>query len=472
MQFDRLAFVDVETTGGSAQYDRIIEIGVLRIENVNVVKKYTTLVDPDHHVPKSIEDLTGIQSKDLETAPSFYDISQELLEILRDCTFVAHNVRFDYSFIKAEFKRIGIDFHASQLCTVRLSRAISPSERHHNLDTVMQRYAIRCKNRHRAFDDAHVLWKFYKKIQKTYGKDTLATILASVTQKASLPSNLPMQSLAALPKGPGVYIFYGEQGMPLYIGKSINLRARVLSHFANDLTSPVEMKIAQQIVNIETIETSGELSALIREAELIKKMQPLYNRRLRHARTMLSATSFIDEQGYMRVSVQEVSEIEAHELDSLLGTFKSKRQAEEVLRALAKEFTLCNKLLGTEKTDRQCFGYSLNKCKGGCIGAENPTIYNLRFAIAFQKMKLQKWPYGTPILLFDTNDGAQANEAFLIDKWCYLGKVSLIGGSYELTSTHQGKFDQDMYKILRSFINNPKNRHKIKAFDLEALGIA
>ena len=332
MQFDTLAFVDIETTGGSAQYDHIIEIGVLRVEHGKVIKKYTTLVDPDQYVPKSIEDLTGIQSKDLETAPSFYDISQELLEILRDCTFVAHNVRFDYSFIKAEFKRIGIDFHASQLCTVKLSRAISPSERHHNLDAVMERHAIRCKNRHRAFDDAEVLWKFYKKVQKTYGKAELLTILASVTQKALLPSNLPIQSLDTLPKGPGVYIFYGEQGMPLYIGKSINLRARVLSHFANDLTSPLEMKIAQQIVHIETIETAGELSALIREAGLIKKMQPLYNRRLRHARTMLCAKSFVDDHGYMRVSIEEVSEIRADQLDTLLGTFKSKRQAEDVLR--------------------------------------------------------------------------------------------------------------------------------------------
>ncbi|MDO8452168.1 MAG: exonuclease domain-containing protein [bacterium] len=283
----RLAFVDLETTGGSLNRDRIIEIGILRVEDGKLVKTYQSLIDPGTRVPPEIERLTGITSKELEGAPTFYQIKDDIKEALKDCVFVAHNVRFDYSFLKNEFKRYNVKFSPKHFCTVKLSRHLYPKERRHNLDAVMERFNIPCEKRHRAFDDASVLWEFYQKVQGLFSVETIMAGISSAIKKPTLPINITQLDLERIPESPGVYIFYGAEGMPLYIGKSVNLKNRVLQHFSSDHLSGIEMKIAQQIQNIETIETVGELGALIKESDLIKKLQPLYNRRLRNLKQLV-----------------------------------------------------------------------------------------------------------------------------------------------------------------------------------------
>lgn len=457
----KLAFVDIETTGTRSSFDRIIEIGILRVENNRLVKKYQTLINPQAHIPPEIEMLTGITPKDLERAPTFRQVADEILEILSDTFFVAHNVRFDYGFLKHEFRRRGISFSSKHFCTVKLSRCLFPSAKHHNLDSLIERFQIVCKRRHRAFDDAKVLFAFYKKIQKMFPLETLEKAINIGLSRPTIPLSLTLADLENLPELPGVYIFYADEGVPLYIGKSINIRERVLSHFSGDIHSSFEMKISQQIKSIETIPTAGELGALFLESSLIKERIPLYNRMLRNKKELIAIKAKKDKDGYMTVFLEPVSEVEISDL----GFFKSDRQAKDFLYKMAREHGLCERLLGLEKTKTACFAYRLGRCKGACVAQEAPLFYNLRFSAAFSDMKIASWPFSGPIIIEETDATRDITEYLLVDKWCFLGKVVTDENGSLNDLTRNYSFDLDMYKILRQYLRSPKNMKRIKLLD-------
>ncbi len=467
----KLAFVDIETTGHRSSYDRIIEIGILRVEDNKLVKTYQSLINPQSHLPKEITMLTGIRAEELENAPTFRTIKDEILELLADCTFVAHNVRFDYGFLKHELMRENISFTTKHFCTVRLSRLLYPSWPRHNLDAVMQYCNISCANRHRAFDDAQVLFEFYNHLQKTLPLEQLEQALAKTMKKPSLPIKLPIEELEKLPEKPGVYVFYGEKGAPLYVGKSINIKNRVLSHFSQDIASPTEMNIAQQIESIETITTAGELGALFLESQMIKELLPLYNKRSRIKRELIALKSKINDKGYHQCYMEPITTITSDTLQSFLGFFRSRRQAKAFLVDIAKNHSLCERLLGLENTKSACFGYRLNRCKGACINSENPKLYNLRFITALTDIKILTWPFEGSIIIQE-NDIDGKKEYFVIDNWCYAGNVTVDNeGNVKDEFLKAVTFDLDMYKILRLYLKNPANSKKISHFALNNNGI-
>ncbi len=172
--------MDVETTGGSAIYHRVIEIGVLVVQDGAIVERYEQLIYPRGLVPDFISGITGITNADLDGAPLFEDIAEDLHKRLAGCVFVAHNARFDYGFLKNEFSRCGITFKADCLCTVKLSRRLFPEQERHNLDTIIERWGIAADRRHRALDDALVLFEFLKKVEERVGKDRLDLALAAL----------------------------------------------------------------------------------------------------------------------------------------------------------------------------------------------------------------------------------------------------------------------------------------------------
>jgi DNA polymerase-3 subunit epsilon len=459
---DKLAFVDIETTGMRSAYDRIIEIGILRVENNKLVKTFHSLFNPQTYIPTEITKLTGITGRDLENAPTFRSMKDEILETLADCIFVAHNVRFDYSFLMNELRRENISFSSKHFCTVRLSKLLYPTWPRHNLDALIERCNFTCTNRHRALDDVTVLFDFYQKIQQEFLPEELETIIKKTMKKPSIPLNLPHTDLEKLPEKPGVYLFYGENGAPLYIGKSKNIRNRVLSHFSADIHSPTEMKISQQIESIETITTTGELGALFLESKLIKERLPLYNRMSRIKRELIAIKSQINKQGYQEVFLEPITTIQVDELSSFFGFCKSRRQAKSLLADIAKEHGLCEKLLGLEKTNTTCFAHRLNRCKGACIGAEKSTIYNLKFAAAFASLKIKTWPFSGPIRI-EESELENKKEYFLVDKWCYLGSIQVdTEGNKKTDLVNDLIFDLDIYKILRQYLRNPGNSKKIQ----------
>ena len=490
----KIAFVDIETTGGRSLFDRIIEIGIIRIEDNKIVSTYNSLINPQTHLPSIITTLTGITADDLENAPTFREVSRDIRELLADCVFAAHNVRFDYGFLKSEFKRQEITFNAKHFCTVRLSRLLYPQFPRHNLDALIERFNFTCKNRHRALDDATVLHDFYQRIQKEFAPDILLDAMNKTLKKPSLPLKLTQEVLDDLPEGPGVYIFYGspprddsgsvtgETGkplkkdladtlglanisantIPLYIGKSKNIKNRVLNHFSSDIHSPLEMKISQQIESIETIKTAGELGALLLESELIKKMLPLYNQKSRIKKELVAIKTKINGDGYQECFLEPVTTINPQKLESFLGIFKSRKQAKNFLADIAREYELCEKMLGLEKTKGPCFAYRLNRCKGACTGLEKALFYNMRVFTAFTATKIHSWPFKGPVLIEEAQiDGKK--EYFLIDKWCHVGTIVIDGeGNKKSDLRSDYSFDLDVYHIIKQYLRSQQNVQKIK----------
>ena len=267
-----LVFVNIETTGGSHFTSRVLEVGVVRVERSQVVATYQTLLYPESDIPAFITGLTGITNEQVADSPRFAAVAAELAEIMDGAVFVAHNVRFDYSFLKMEFERLGVPFRPQLLCTVRLSRKLFPQFRTHKLQDLITRHGLQAPARHRAYDDAHCLWQFYQLVLQEFDLDTVEEAVKSQLKAPSIPSQLDRAQVDALPEGPGVYVFEDGDGNPLYVGKSVTVKRRVMSHFASDYERGAELKLAQQVKRLRAIPTAGELSALLLESEMVKEL--------------------------------------------------------------------------------------------------------------------------------------------------------------------------------------------------------
>lgn len=456
-----ICFIDVETSGTSASYNRIIEIGIIKVVEGKVVREFNSLINPLGYVDPFIENMTGITSQELEKAPEFYAVKDELLEILDDCVFVAHNVRFDYGFMRNEFKRIGIKFSSKHFDTIKLARLLYPNYRRYNLDSIIENFNIECKNRHRAYDDAKVLYEFYNLSQKNIKPELFEQAVSIALKRTTVPTNIPIEVIDSLPETPGVYIFYGQDGAILYIGKSVNIRDRVLSHFSNDHLSSSDMKLSQLAFTIEAIPTAGELSALLLESTMIKEKQPILNKALRDSRKMVILLKKTDKNGFNTIETQELSSIYSEDINKILGVFRTQKQTKEYLYTVAKEYNLCPKLLGIEKGKGACFYSYLGQCKGACKDKEIPIKYNLRFDEGFYRRKIRPWRFDSPILI---KEEGELSQSHIVDKWCYLGSLDSEADKIEEV-TREYRFDYDTYKILNKFIMDPKNQKKIKVLN-------
>ncbi len=448
--FERMAIIDVETTGTNPVRDRIIEIGILRIENGKLVDSFESLINPQVRIPPEITMLTGIHARELENAPTFYSLKDTIRDFFKDAVFVAHNARFDYSFIKSEFGRQEESFTSRQLCTAKLSRMLFTRYRRHNLDSIIERFGFTCASRHRAMGDAQVLWDFLQMIHTSVAPEKIEKAMKLVTKTAALPGAISRAMIDVLPESPGVYTFYNVEGAPLYIGKSINLKERVLSHFSDATTNAKEAKVFHSIGSLEVEKTDGELSALLLESHLIKKRKPIYNRQLREMQRLVIAVKDQDKKGFFIVHLKEVSTIHPDEIPSIVAVFRSLRQAKKHLSDLAAEHVLCKKLLTLEKTSNTCFGYQLGTCHGACMGKELSARYNHRFVEAFGKTKLKQWPFAGSVAVYE------GKTAHIISHWCYMGSVSEDSESV----SREYQFDYDTYKILSRYLlkNAPKLR--------------
>lgn len=456
-----LAFVDIETTGTNPVSGRIIEIGILRVENGKLVKTFQTLINPQMYVDPFIENLTGITQEGLLIAPTFDEVKDEIITLLEGVAFVAHNVRFDYAFVRNELRRYGVSYTAKQICTVKLSRLLYPRFQKHNLDSLIERFNFICERRHRAFDDAKVLWDFFQKAQIDMGLEKFAQAIDRVLKRPSVPLAITQDMLDTLPETPGVYIFYGDDGAPLYIGKSVNIRDRVLSHFSSDHLSSTDMKISQQIKSIETIPTAGELGALFLESTLIKQHQPLFNRVLRYAHKLIALRKIQTPDGYLTVEAVDAHSVDVQGLENIIGIFKSRKQVKDFLYMLSKEYGLCHKLLGLEKGKGCCFSYHLGQCFGACLGNISALKYNLKFDEAFFKHRIKPWPFAGPVVI---KEKGESEEHFVVDKWCLVGSMKSDADLENLQKEYA--FDFDTYKILLRYLKSQRKLSNIDPFIL------
>lgn len=452
--------VDVETDGGDYRRGHVIEIAAIRIEDGKIVDEYSTLLNPGISVPSFISRLTGITTSDLEGQPSFDDIAERLLELFDGAIFVAHNVRFDYSFIKQEFARVGIGFTPKMLCTVRLSRALHPGVKGHKLSDLISRHQFHYLARHRAYDDAHVLWQFLQYAQQTFTASEVETAIARQLKLPSLPRSVDQASIDALPHSPGVYVFKDHEEAILYIGKSIDIKKRVMSHFTRDTSDYKEFKIAQQVQSISHIETSGEMSALLLESQMIKDHQPLFNRNLRRRKEFVVATILYDTHGYATLIYRQLSDIAADQYSNIMGIYDTRTKAKASVLSAIRTFSLCPKLCGLEKGSGSCFSYQIKKCYGACIQKENVERYNDRLRLAFERTSIDVWPYEQAITV---SEDEGHTSGLVVDQWRIIGRFFRSADGIDVTP-YEAIFDIDAYKILRISLGAADKKVSIMPF--------
>lgn len=438
-----VVFVDIETTGGSYRNSRVLEVAVIRYEHGEVTQEFSTLLNPETYIPTSITTLTGIAAGDVVDAPAFSDVADELMEVMDGAVFIAHNVRFDYSFLKHEFAMVGINFSPKLLCTVRLSRALYQQEKGHSLAKLIARYDIPVLARHRALDDARAMMYFTQLAFDQHGPALFNMAVARQLKTQYLPPNLDIEELNTIGNVPGVYIFKDDANQPLYIGKSISLKKRILSHFQD--VSSREVKISQLVHHVETIPTGNELAALVLESKLVKELQPLHNRLLRRVMSyaMLVKT---DVDGYSSLQIKQGNIENDTDITHIYGLYETRTKAKKRIEELTRTFELCPKLMGLEKTKAACFSYLLGKCKGACIGEESLELYNRRFELALERNRLENWPFDAAVTI-PVND---RGEQVIIQNWIIRGYINEFGE--RIFDAAQSHFDVDEYKIIRRFI--------------------
>ncbi|APX93159.1 DNA polymerase III subunit epsilon [Halomonas sp. 1513] len=459
---DTLIFLDLETTGTRTTRDHITEIAAIKVVDGREVDRFATLVDPGVAIPAHISRLTGIDAALLAGAPDFAAVADDLLAWLGDGCLVAHNARFDYGFLRNAFERAGHRFSAPTLCTLKLSRRLAPHERHHNLDALLLRHGLSGFPRHRAEGDARAMLALWRHWLDAHGSDRIAALCAAQRRQSSLPTHLDPGALQSLPARPGVYLFYGHNRLPLYVGKSVNLRARVLGHFNNDRHSDREMRLAQQIQDIDWQETAGDLGAQLLEARLIKTLMPIMNRQLRRRGRLVSWRWPAGERSPSLVSGEV---LDGRAGASLYGLFRHPREARLALKQIAENHALCPRRLGLEHGKGACFAHQLGRCAGACCGKEPPDEHDRRAREALERLRVHHWPWPGRVAFGESHpQGMQ--QWHLVDHWCYLGSVNdLSDASLSAVTEQPPQFDVDTYKILSRFVDRHAEQLVIQPLD-------
>jgi len=457
-----VAFVDVETSGCAPGRHRVIDVAVIGARGDELEFEWQSLVNPGGRISAGITALTGIDNDMLADAPRFEDIAAELRARLAGRVFVAHNVRFDYGFIRREFALTGGEWRSANLCTVRLSRALYPEMPRHNLDAVIERHGIRIEQRHRAMPDARALLEFWRRVRAEWPGDQLQRALEISSLRATLPPALSPDLADDLPEEPGVYRFYGadEQGGDtlLYVGKANNLRERVLDHFRAGANDARALRLAAQVRRVTWTETAGELGALLLEAREIRETQPVYNKQLRG-----NGERFTWLFGEANEAPRLV-EIDADVLRSgdAFGTWRTAGDARRALESMARERRWCFKLLGLEQGPGSCFGYQVGRCTGACVGHEPPAIHMTRVKLGLMTQRLAPWPHPGPVIVQESHD--ELEQLHLIDAWQHLATVTpgecdlpLEEVARSACSRRRG-FEIDEYRILARALRDARLR--------------
>lgn len=489
------AIIDLETTGGQPTQDRITEIAVFIHDGEKVVDEFSTLLNPGRPIPFFITQLTGINDDMVRDAPKFHEVARKIVEITEGCVFVAHNVRFDYSFLKKEFADLGYNYSRKTLCTVRLSRSLIPGQPSYSLGKLCQNIGIPLHDRHRATGDAAataILFGRLLNISKQAEAlaspglspaDTLAAVDATAPsgqrpakqpaarkikavqeaiRTALLPPNITPEKVASLPHEAGVYYFHNEQGEVIYVGKSINIYKRIQQHFAVDYKSRKSLEFKNSISDITWELTGSELVALLYESHEIKRLKPLYNRAQR--RSVFPAGIFLrtDEQGYKHLYYGRADDhAESHPLIALGNQFKAKGF---LFHKVAK-FNLCQKLCDLYKTQGSCFDYQVHRCKGACIGLEPAEEYNKRVEEAIESFTYEH----SSFVVLGAGRRPDEKSLVVVENGRYIGfgyvdesftARKLVDFKDAVTRYNDNK---DVQQIIRQYLRT-KHKDKVKVF--------
>lgn len=365
------AIVDLETTGGFGDDNRITEIAIIVTNGKEILQEYSTLINPERSIPSFVAGLTGITDSMVEDAPKFYEVAKEVYQILDEKVFVAHNVSFDATVLREEYKSLGGKFNPKKLCTVRLSRSSFPGYKSYSLGNICQSLEIPLQDRHRAMGDAKATYYLFKKILDKNPEGIVASLNAR-SKETTLPPNLKREAYDKLPDDTGVYYFLNENKEIIYVGKAINIKDRINSHFSKKDNKSKTLNFRAAIHDIDFTITGSELLALLHESAEIKHHLPLFNRAQRRTTYPVGLYKYKDKAGYIRFAINRI----ANNLGKPVSVYTSVSEGRNHLFILQKDFDLCPKLCGLQKVAKACFDYQINNCNGACIQKENADTYN------------------------------------------------------------------------------------------------
>ena len=335
MKKTEYAIVDIETTGGNARGSRITEIAIVIHNGTDIIERYETLVNPQKDIPLPIFALTGINNELVKDAPIFDAISEKVLQLLTNRVFVAHNVNFDYSFIHHQLNEAGFKWTAKKLCTVRAARKIIPGIASYSLGRLCKSLDIPLENRHRAGGDADATAILFSRLLAADVEGHLDTMIKKTAQDQRLPPNLPPDDFLQLPEKPGVYYFYNAVHTVIYVGKAVNIKKRVASHFTGNTNSAQRQNFLREIHSISFEVCATELMALLLECTEIKKLWPAYNRALKRFEAKYGLYHYEARNGYRYLAIGKMAKFQ-----SSIEHFSQKYEGINVLQSLAQQFEL------------------------------------------------------------------------------------------------------------------------------------
>jgi DNA polymerase-3 subunit epsilon len=375
------AIVDIETTGGHASANGITEIAICIHDGKKVVKRFQTLVNPQREIPIYISALTGITNEMVQNAPPFEDVAADIYHLIHGKIFVAHNVNFDYSFVRYHLAAAGYDLQLNKLCTVRLGRKILPGLPSYSLGRLCRHLGIDNEARHRAAGDAEATAELFTLLINSDSEGHIKQALKQNSKEQVLPANLPKKDVEQLPYSPGVYYFHDQKGKVIYVGKAKNIKKRVGSHFTGNNPGLQRQEFLRNIHQVSYQVCGTELIAFVLEAIEIKRLWPKYNRSLKRFENAYCLYAFEDQRGYTRLAVDK-----RRKFSDVIYTCNSLLDGYNLLNKLIEAFGLCPKLCFIQTNTAPCTGAAGNQC--ACEGVESVEDYNKKVNNAIDQLKL------------------------------------------------------------------------------------
>lgn len=423
------AIVDIETTGGYAANNDITEIAIVLHDGQSVRNRFESLVRPVRTIPHYIQVLTGITNEMVTGAPSFEELAPRIYELLQGKIFIAHNVNFDYSFLKHHFSTAGFELNNLKLCTVRLSKKVFPGIPSYSLGNLCRYFGIPIENRHRAGGDADATVRLLEHLLQHNAEPHIQQFIKRGAKEQSLPPNLPKEQVDQLPYTPGVYYFHNQTGKVIYVGKAKNLKYRVSSHFTHNGSGKQRQDFLRNIYSITYQSCSTELMAFILESVEIKRLWPQFNSSQKRFTHSYGLYMFEDNGGYMRLAIDKKKKNMQP-----LYTFNLLIEGHRLVNQLIQRFNLCPKLCFMQTAPGPCMPAGEVICLGACERREPAGIYNERVQAALQW--LEEWL--PTFAVVDAGNGREEQSCILMEKGKFYG-MGYIPADVGITSREELK---------------------------------
>jgi DNA polymerase III subunit epsilon len=454
------AIVDIETCGGKFEFrkGRIIDICIVVHDGLTVVDKFSTLVNPECYISPYFTGISGITNEMVKDAPKFHDIARQVLDYTDGHIFVAHNVGFDYNFIKDEFRALGYTYRRETLCTVRLSRKLLPKRISYSLGRLCESLGIENEARHRAEGDAVATAKLFDILIQAKNQDPRYRnqgVEALMTRRVD---KIKDYILNKLPEKCGVYYFLNKEKEIIYIGKSTNMYNRAIGHFRGETSK--SRKMLNDLYNVDFVETGSELIALLLESAEIKNKKPLYNVRRKNKEFTHCIDFFTDAGGVINFKI-----VPTEESDKALLKFNTYSTARERLDQWIDDHELCLSHCGLTEKESSCFNHQLKKCNGICCGLENRDQYNKR---ALEIVKTHSFSKSSFVIV-DKGRNSEERAVILIEDnqykgYGYLDALTQISGPEEFKNLiRPAVYYPDNNDLVRTWM---QGKYYLKIIDL------